>query len=68
MKDLTKEASFHLGREVTEEEILKKGKEHAEREKLLSVGNTNRCSHCAFALVHGYPAGCGNRDLHGGSS
>lgn len=43
MKDLTKEASFHLGREVTEEEILKKGKEHAKRQKLLSMGHYNRC-------------------------
>ena len=68
MKDLTKEASFHLGREVTEEEILKKGKEHAKRQKLLSMGHHNRCPNCHAPLVHGDPAGGWNRDLHGGPS
>lgn len=65
MKDLTKEASHHLGRPVTEEEILKKGREHAKREKLLSVGHSYRCPNCHATMVLGDSAGCRYHNLHG---
>lgn len=68
MKDLTKEASYHLGRPVTEEEILKKGREHAKREKLLSVGHSYRCPNCATTMVLGDCACSRDHNLHGDSS
>ena len=54
-----------MGRDVTEEELLEKGKEHAKRQKLLSVGDSYRCPHCHSSLVDRHPACSGNCDIYG---
>ena len=62
------EAAYYTGREVTKEEILKKGRDYAKRQELLSVGHPYRCPNCNAPLVSGDSTGSRNCDLHGDAS